>query len=134
MCGCLSSAPYWRPGLQPRHVLGINLATLWFAGWCSTVMPHQPAILDTFNISILILQTWQFHILVLVRFFVDSLGFSSKSIMSSVIKAFLFFFSIWTPLILKNNFRFTKWLQKFIYLSPIFFQFYHLTSVIHLSK
>ena len=27
----------WGPGLQPRHVpcLGIELATLWFAGWCS---------------------------------------------------------------------------------------------------
>ena len=37
MCGCLSRAPYWGPGLQPRHVpwLGIDLATLWFAGRCS---------------------------------------------------------------------------------------------------
>ena len=37
MCGCLSSAPYWGPGLQPRHVpwLGIELATLWFAGQLS---------------------------------------------------------------------------------------------------
>ena len=34
MCGCLSSAPYWGPGRQPRHVpwLGIELATLWLAG------------------------------------------------------------------------------------------------------
>ena len=34
MCGCLSQAPYWGPGLQPRHVpwLGIEWATLWFAG------------------------------------------------------------------------------------------------------
>ena len=30
--GCLSCAPYWGPGLQPRHVpwLGIKLETLWF--------------------------------------------------------------------------------------------------------
>ena len=30
MCGCLLCAPYWGPGLQPRHVpcLGIELATL----------------------------------------------------------------------------------------------------------
>ena len=37
MCGCLSCAPYWRPGLQPRHVpwLGIKSATLWFTGWNS---------------------------------------------------------------------------------------------------
>ena len=34
MCGCLSGAPYWGPGLQPRHVswLGIEPATLWFSG------------------------------------------------------------------------------------------------------
>ena len=34
MCGCLSSAPYWPPGLQPRHMpwLGIEPATLWFTG------------------------------------------------------------------------------------------------------
>ena len=33
-CGCLSHAPYWGPGPQPRHVpwLGIEQATLWFAG------------------------------------------------------------------------------------------------------
>ena len=24
MRGCLSRAPYWGPGLQPRHVLGIE--------------------------------------------------------------------------------------------------------------
>ena len=37
MCGCLSHAPYWGPGLQPRHVpwLGIKPVNLWFAGWCS---------------------------------------------------------------------------------------------------
>ena len=34
MCGCLSHAPYWGPGPQPRHVfwLGIDMATLWFTG------------------------------------------------------------------------------------------------------
>ena len=34
MCGCLLHAPYWGPGLNPRHVpwLGIELATLGFAG------------------------------------------------------------------------------------------------------
>ena len=33
MCGCLSCAPYWGPGLQPRHVPwpGIELATPWSA-------------------------------------------------------------------------------------------------------
>ena len=33
MCGCLSCAPYWEPGPQPRHLLwlGIEPATLWFA-------------------------------------------------------------------------------------------------------
>ena len=34
MCVCLSCTPYWGPGLQLRHGpwLGIELATLWFAG------------------------------------------------------------------------------------------------------
>ena len=34
MCGCLSRAPYWGPGLKPRHVpcLGIKPVTLWLAG------------------------------------------------------------------------------------------------------
>ena len=37
MCGCLSHAPSWEPGPQPKQVpwLGIKLATLWFAGWRS---------------------------------------------------------------------------------------------------
>ena len=37
MCGCLSHAPNWGPGLQPRHVpwLGIEPATPCFAGWHS---------------------------------------------------------------------------------------------------
>ena len=36
-CGCLSWAPHWEPGPQPRHVpwLGIELVTPWFAGWHS---------------------------------------------------------------------------------------------------
>ena len=34
--GCPSHAPIQGPGPQPRHMpwLGIELATLWFAGWC----------------------------------------------------------------------------------------------------
>ena len=34
MRGCLSCAPYWGPGLQPRHVpwLGMEPETFWFAG------------------------------------------------------------------------------------------------------
>ena len=37
VCSCLSCAPYWGPGLQPRHVpwLGIELVTLWLSGLCS---------------------------------------------------------------------------------------------------
>ena len=37
MCDCLSCAPYWGPGPQPRHVpwLGIEPVTLGFSGWCS---------------------------------------------------------------------------------------------------
>ena len=38
ICGCLSSAPYWGPGPQPRHAfwLGIEPVTFWFTGRCST--------------------------------------------------------------------------------------------------
>ena len=34
MCGCLSHAPYWRPGPQPKQVpwLGVKPVTLWFPG------------------------------------------------------------------------------------------------------
>ena len=34
MCDCLPSAPYWGPGLQPRHVprLGIKMVALCFTG------------------------------------------------------------------------------------------------------
>ena len=37
MCDCLLHAPYWGPGLKPKHVpwLGIKLMTLWFSGWHS---------------------------------------------------------------------------------------------------
>ena len=37
MCGCLPHAPYWGPGLQPRHVpwLGIEPAAPWSTGWHS---------------------------------------------------------------------------------------------------
>ena len=41
MCGCLSSAPYWGPGPQPRHVprLGVEPATL---GWQAGTQPTEP--------------------------------------------------------------------------------------------
>ena len=34
VCSCLSHAPYWGPGPQPRHVpqLGIEPVTPWFSG------------------------------------------------------------------------------------------------------
>ena len=42
MCGGLSHTPYWGPGPQSRCVpwLGIELATLWFAG--QSTEPQQP--------------------------------------------------------------------------------------------
>ena len=50
MCGCLSRAPYWGPGPQPRCVpwLGIEQATLWFAGQHLTTEPHQPELVLVF--------------------------------------------------------------------------------------
>ena len=55
MCGCLSCTPYWRPGLQPRHVpwLGIEPATLWFTGWLS-IHWATPARADGFCLFICI--------------------------------------------------------------------------------
>ena len=46
MCGCLLCAPYWGPGLQPRHVpwLGIEPVTHWFTGQHSIHDPHQPGL------------------------------------------------------------------------------------------
>ena len=37
MCGCLTCAPHWGTGQQPRHVpwLGIKPVTLCFTGWHS---------------------------------------------------------------------------------------------------
>ena len=49
MCGCLLSAPYWGPGLQPRHVLwlGIEPATLWYTGqhWIHWPTPARASFL-----------------------------------------------------------------------------------------
>ena len=54
VCGCLSHAPYWGPGLQPMLVpwLGIERVTLWFAGLHS-VQWATPAreVLPFFNAS-----------------------------------------------------------------------------------
>ena len=46
MCGCLLRAPYWGPGLQPRHVpsLGIKLETFQFVGSTQFTEPHQPGL------------------------------------------------------------------------------------------
>ena len=48
MCGCLLCAPYWGPGLQPKHVpwLGIEPATLWFTSrrpthWATPARAYQ---------------------------------------------------------------------------------------------
>ena len=42
MCGYLSGAPYWGPGLQPRHMplLGIKPMTLWFPGPVLNPLSH----------------------------------------------------------------------------------------------
>ena len=44
MCGCLSVAPHWGPGLQPRHVpwLGIEPTTLYFAARAQSTQLYQP--------------------------------------------------------------------------------------------
>ena len=55
MCGCLSHAPYWGPGLQPRPVLytGNLRATLCFTGRHSIHLatPVRAIILDFDRIS-----------------------------------------------------------------------------------
>ena len=44
MCGCLSHAPYWGPGLQPWPVplMGIELAIFRFSGRTPSTEPLQP--------------------------------------------------------------------------------------------
>ena len=44
MCGCLSSAPYWGPGPQPRHMpwLGINWQPFGLQSGTQSTEPHQP--------------------------------------------------------------------------------------------
>ena len=46
MCGCLSSAPYWGPGRQPRHVpsLGVEPATLSLQAGVQSAEPQQPVL------------------------------------------------------------------------------------------
>ena len=46
MCGCLSCAPYWGPGLQPRHVprLGFDPKILDLQAGSQSTEPHQPGI------------------------------------------------------------------------------------------
>ena len=56
MCGCLSHAPHWGPGPQPRHVpsLGIKPKTLWFTARAQSTELHQPVLKTVFlNSSIL---------------------------------------------------------------------------------
>ena len=71
MCGCLSSAPYWGPGLQPRHVpwLGLKLVTLWFTGRHS-IHRATPArtLFNMFFISCSIFPLKNQHIFVLFCF------------------------------------------------------------------
>ena len=62
MCGCLSRAPHWGPGPQPRHVpwLGIQTATLWFTGPCSIhwATPARAYCLYFFTLVILTDLSW----------------------------------------------------------------------------
>ena len=63
MCGCLSCAPLWGPGLQPRNVpwLGMEPVTLW-PGVQSTE-PHQPG--RHLNVLLIVkLTCFQFNILI----------------------------------------------------------------------
>ena len=49
MCGCLSHAPYWEPGLQPRHVFYIFIFILWSNIWKECRVKVQ--LDDTLSIS-----------------------------------------------------------------------------------
>ena len=51
MCGCLSHAPCWGPGLQPRHVLswGIEPGTLWFEAHAQSAEPQLPGLHVSLN-------------------------------------------------------------------------------------
>ena len=67
MCGCLSHAGYWGPGLQPRHVpwLGIEPVTLWFSGqhsvhWATPARANDTILYCLFFLKIVLLQLSQF--------------------------------------------------------------------------
>ena len=58
MCVCLSSAPYWGPGPQPRQVpwLGIEPATLWFTGQHSIHWATPARTLPFFNFTFIMVK------------------------------------------------------------------------------
>ena len=50
MCGCFSCAPYWGPGLQPRHVPDreLNWRPFGLKACAQSTEPHQPGLLLLF--------------------------------------------------------------------------------------
>ena len=70
MYGCLSHAPYWGPGLKPRHVLwlGMEPVTLWFVGRYSITEPHQPGCKNIIIIIIIIFNLYCYSVTVVCLF------------------------------------------------------------------
>ena len=127
MCGFISHDPHWRPGPQPKHVpwLGIELATLWFAGPCSILLSYnQPRLGEVYDytfdlliISILVriaISSW-FYLSKWYVFRNFPISFTLSHLMACNYSNSLlwYFVFLWYQISLFSH-------TKFIYLGPLF--------------
>ena len=86
MCGYLSCAPYWGPGLQPRHMpwLGVKPVTLWFLvrspcsiHWATSA---RAGLYNSYSQSSLLMKTWIFYFILFYFYSVTIICIFSPSL------------------------------------------------------